>query len=1053
MKLAVMCGAVLFGTVLFAGVVVIPLHYMNPATPQFMKTAGAGIPVLCFGAGFLALVFAKDWRVLKYAAPVGVISPTIVFGISFLFAIPQVVSTMTPIELLTVLVLVMAVIVVLSDVFTGWISGKPWFNRYTDLDSNNPNTLDVVHPPLTSASTTQVELVGAFEITGNPEEYILEDGHAERKSWEPFRNILRAMMAAGAPIGYRLERFRGRTREYYLTLGIGVKSLQQNMDLLQRLLRSNLPKFGFEKHDRFESSPVIAGKGVIGTLSGELLTAEDSRQRADPLTVVAEAFLQLENGVFQTFALPVAPGIARSLKRVLIGKSYRSKMQQAQHTVSTKKSGLLSMGGEESSTIIDMEAATEANKLYRRYQRHRIEHACEAEISVACWSHTKEASERDVKLILEVTKSTIVPADPAKDLRIRIIKRDDIFLRVVSGKPAGHMTLLTPEEIAILFTIPRCDLGIVFTKRESFSTATTPLPEQSLSKSDKEPPLKTQRNLVHSEWINTANNAIILGNPISASGNSIAGRFVWFRPQKFESHFAIYGNIRSGKTTTALSVIAQAIKCGLKVLILVPRRSSDWTILMYLFPDDFWIFKAGGKSSISLGINMFCPPPGVKVASWIRALGDLLSSWMPNDRVMRMHLDDVLHTTYRNCGWDSKTNKSGRPILLSDFWDAVEEVCLNIPYGDEIRQNFYGAIYSRISNLIRNKALVDMYNTEEGITWEQLANHNVLIDTQELTAEDDSSFLMGLIATGIHMYKMTHSTREVTNLLVLEEASYVLKKPNDSDHYGPDSGQFAVGRIVDILTTGGGNGLGVLILEQLAGRLMTDVIKLVVNTISHALADDDERKLVGSHIGASEKQIDHLHQMKKGETVVFIEGEGSPRSVKILQLDKHLDYPLPDHTITDDEISALMKPVFQRHPNLIVKTDLPKDIIDRIERAKPDETTSSPKMNKERMELRESFKGLEYESSELDYKLKQFVQEPMYRSALFDRLERIKNEDSDIEILIDMFFKASRELAGDELNQKWIAERLVIHTEEVYPNNLAPEIISQTINSLRSKIS
>lgn len=334
---------------------------------------------------------------------------------------------------------------------------------------------------------------------------------------------------------------------------------------------------------------------------------------------------------------------------------------------------------------------------------------------------------------------------------------------------------------------------------------------------------------------------------------------------------------------------------------------------------------------------MFCPPPGVTIASWIRALGDLLSSWMPNDRVMRMHLDDVLHTTYRNCGWDSKTNKRGRAILLSDFWDAVEEVCLNIPYGDELRQNFYGAIYSRISNLIRNKILVDMYNTEEGITWEQLANNNIMIDTQELIAEDDSSFLMGLIATGMHMYKMAHATREVTNLLVLEEASYVLKKPNDSDHYGPDSGSFAVGRIVDILTTGGGNGLGVMILEQLAGRLMTDVIKLVVNTIVHALGDESERALVGGHIGIGADRYDHLHQMKKGETVIYLEGDGSPKSVKILPLNKHLDFPLPNERITDTKIAEFMKPVFESHPNLCTSTDLPEDIIERIERAKPSE--------------------------------------------------------------------------------------------------------------------
>jgi hypothetical protein len=377
------------------------------------------------------------------------------------------------------------------------------------------------------------------------------------------------------------------------------------------------------------------------------------------------------------------------------------------------------------------------------------------------------------------------------------------------------------------------------------------------------------------------------------------------------------------------------MKCGLKVLILVPRRSFDWTVLKYLFPDDLWIFKAGASSTLTPRINMFNPPPGVTVANWIRALGDLLSSWMPNDRVMRLHLDDVLHATYRNCKWDHKKNRKGRPILLDDFWKAVEEVGLDIPYGNELKQNFYGAIYSRTSHLLRNQVLVDIYNTKEGISWEQLATRNILIDSENLPSDDDRSFLMGLISMGIHMYKMAHPTRRITNLLVLEEASYVLKKPAGTDHFGPDSGHYTVKRIVDILTTGGGNGLGVVILEQVPSRLMTDVVKLVVNTVSHALGDESERVLVGGHIGLDTKKTDHLQQMKKGETVIYLEGDGAPRSVKIFPLNKWLDFPLPDKTIRDVDLAKFMEPVLDKFPALISSTDLPQDIIDRIERAKP----------------------------------------------------------------------------------------------------------------------
>ena len=448
---------------------------------------------------------------------------------------------------------------------------------------------------------------------------------------------------------------------------------------------------------------------------------------------------------------------------------------------------------------------------------------------------------------------------------------------------------------------------------------------------------------------------------------------------------------------------------------------------------------------------MFCPPPGVTVASWIRALGDLLSSWMPNDRVMRMHLDDVLHTTYRNCGWDSKTNKRGRPILLSDFWDAVEEVCLNIPYGDEIRQNFYGAIYSRISNLIRNKALVDMYNTEAGITWEQLANHNILIDTQGLTAQDDSSFLMGLIATGIHMYKMAHSTKDVTNLLVLEEASYVLKKPNDSDYYGPDSGSFAIGRIIDILTTGGGNGLGVMILEQVAGRLMTDAVKLVVNTIVHALGDESERALVGGHIGVGADKYDHLQQMKKGETVIYLEGDGSPRSVKILPLNKHLDFPLPDGKITDTKIAKFMEPVFKKHPNLSAYTDLPKDLIDRIERAKPTELRP-PDSGEVVQQKTSSIEVVECQEIHefVDHHVRDLAQNPKYVNNLVIRIESVK--DGDFEPLVKMVTDISEEFLYEGVTQFWVAERLMIHSNDLYPDMLNKHLMNTALVMLQEQI-
>ncbi|MHA1423333.1 MAG: hypothetical protein ACTSRQ_12705 [Candidatus Thorarchaeota archaeon] len=1048
LKYAVKGGVAIACAVFLAGIVVEPLHHIPQTTPQILRVIGAGTSFFVLLVGFGALIFVKDWRLLKYTLPIGIIAPSAIYLVSYALVLPQIVALLSPTEIILIIILSTSGIIILIDMLTGKFSGTPWFKSLS-VARQPAATYNAGSSVAISASTTSIDLVGAYEIVEMPEEYIFDTQPSNPKFWEPFRNMLRAMMASRAPFGFRFERIMGMTRLYYLTLGNSTENLQSNLDLLKRLLSSMLPKFRFERRERFTPTQFV--DGVVGTLTGEILSIENPRQCPDPMTVIAESLLQMENGIFQIYATPVAPGVMRSFKRMMTNREYRSTMQKAQHTISTKRGGLFSGGGESSTTVVDIETTTEADRLFRKHQRQSVEHACNAEISVACWGRKDVQSERNARLILEVTKSTIVPDDPTNDLKVRIYKKPELAKHIVSGRPIGRTTLLTPEEFAMLFTLSKCDVSIVLSKKQAFSTATRPVPESVETSVVPVSDEQLERKLVYSEWKFPNHNAIFLGNPMSINGCGMAGQFVWFYPQKLESHLAIYGNTRSGKTTTAVSVTAQAMKCGIHVLALIPMRSADWMTLMHLFPDSFWIFKVGGDSDLSLRLNMFQPPPGVQVAEWIVALGDLLSSWMPNDRVMRMHLDDVLHTAYRNCGWDIDNNKVGRPILLSNLWDAIEEVCLNIPYGNEMRQNFYGAIYSRFSKLIRNKILVEVYNTEEGITWEQIANNSIMICTEGLSSEEDRSFLMGLVSTGLHMYKRANQTKDITNLLVLEEASYLLKNPDGADHYGHNMSHFTVNRIVEILTTGGGNGLAVMILEQFPGRLLPAVVKLIVNTIVHAMGEGDERGLIGGHIGVDDKRIEHVHQLGKGETIVFLEGEGATRSVKILPLNKFLDFPLPNRKIKDAEIIKHMEPVHEKFPGLKKSTAIPKEIKDRIERAKPSSQTSptpaqSIPIESSAIKVKESKNVHEF----LDNHILDLVQNPKFVNNLVKRMEPLK--EGDFEPLVTMVINVTEEFVYDGVKQLWVAECLVKHTHDLYPNMLSQHLMVSTLERLQEQL-
>jgi hypothetical protein len=246
-----------------------------------------------------------------------------------------------------------------------------------------------------------------------------------------------------------------------------------------------------------------------------------------------------------------------------------------------------------------------------------------------------------------------------------------------------------------------------------------------------------------------------------------------------------------------------------------------------------------------------------------------------------------------------------------------------------------------------------------------------------------------------------------------------MKRPQGSDHYGPDVGHFAVDRIVDILTTGGGNGLGVIVLEQVPSRLMVDVVKLIVNTVAHALGDESERVLVGGHIGVDAKRSDHLQQLGKGETVIYLEGDGSPRSVKILPLNKWLDSPLPDNRIMDREIEAFMGSVFQEHPNLRATTELPDDIIERIERAKPRERSTPGTGKLEQFRL-PSTEGL---SERTESVLNSLIQNHRFSKLFYKTLRDAANGDT--QPFVSLITKTANKASKGGEDPRTVAEWIV----------------------------
>jgi len=262
-------------------------------------------------------------------------------------------------------------------------------------------------------------------------------------------------------------------------------------------------------------------------------------------------------------------------------------------------------------------------------------------------------------------------------------------------------------------------------------------------------------------------------------------------------------------------------------------------------------------------------------------------------------------------------NVRGRPILLSDLYEAVQEVAeVHIKYGEEMKRDFYGALDARLRSMLRNDVIVDMYNTMKGLTIPELLKHPTIIEMRDLSP-DDRTLLTGILTVGISEYLTANPKKELGHLLVLEEAHHFLKRVGGSTTYAePTSKQRAIDNIVEMLRTQRGKGLGLVLVDQLPSSIAPEAVKLPSNVIIHTLTDMEERVLVGQQALCTDAQIKHIGGMGVGETVVRLMIDRVPRNVQVAHIGYLMARRIDKKSWTDKMVKEAMNAVYDANPEL-----------------------------------------------------------------------------------------------------------------------------------------
>ena len=392
-------------------------------------------------------------------------------------------------------------------------------------------------------------------------------------------------------------------------------------------------------------------------------------------------------------------------------------------------------------------------------------------------------------------------------------------------------------------------------------------------------------------------------------------------------HGLICGTNGSGKTNTVLGILKELSDNNRNFMVIEPAKTEymDWAIkfnetlgkdqkrglrlgekpVTIYMPgkSSYWHADKDGNSveytlSDVLKLNPFEPVALdgkiPDVVSHLDRIKSIFSLAFPMEDILPTVMESLLRDVYTN---GEKWLKRKKDDKIPEYFPTlgllacrIRSVISSLGYEPRVTANIYAAINLRLSNLLSgwkrellNNEVLGGYKklskteteTVEGIrrpTWDDFFNRKVVINLSGVADDNDRAFVMGILLLYLYEYRIATSERKDFNfnknklehLTVVEEAHRVMmNNPN------PDSPQFKCGQLFsNLLSEIRAYGEGMMIVDQVPGRLIPDAVKNTNLKIIHRLISYDDIELVSKSMGISEEQQKVIPKLGIGQAVV-----------------------------------------------------------------------------------------------------------------------------------------------------------------------------------------
>lgn len=437
------------------------------------------------------------------------------------------------------------------------------------------------------------------------------------------------MASLGGRVELRLS-FR-ESRGRILVIARHASSREELRERILGIVKAHLPEFSAEACEVPEQPrQAWHSVSVVGV----------PEATENPLEPLSRYFL--ENSYSGDYQVIIEKTWVNPLRRLVSRRQQRAIAQKAEGQ-RTKESALQTE--QQTSSLRDFVEQVRLEEAVKLVERHR------SRLALKCWVYvTGLGDDADAARRIADGASAVLMGSLSNHRSISALKTAQAKRRVDRLEPRGRHALLVPGEAVPYAWIPQVALGTRVAPSAEFE-----LPPKL------EGEIELGRIVVHS---------------------SPTGHEARVPLDSLTKHCFITGMTGSGKTTSCFNLLLQLYRLGIPFLVVEPVKSEYRSLLTQI--PSLQVFTLGDEEAAPFRLNIFEPPPGVKLQTHLENLEAAWNASFVMYAPLPYVVKEILSETYKGCGWDVRKNVRGRPISFEDFRLTTERVTRRLGYEPKV---------------------------------------------------------------------------------------------------------------------------------------------------------------------------------------------------------------------------------------------------------------------------------------------------------------------------------------------------------------------------------